>query len=73
MDFLLIFKPEGLTKSITVMIIILNIEYLIGRTTYTCMTNKDGGTEADITVSVLENGDGSSIVKPKFEGKRHKI
>ena len=33
------------------------------------MTNKDGGTEADITVSVLENGDGSSIVKPKFEGK----
>lgn len=39
-----------------------------GCTTYTCMTNKDGGTEADITVSVLENGDGSSIVKPKFEG-----
>ena len=37
------------------------------------MTNKDGGTEADITVSVLENGDGSSIVKPKFEGKHHKI
>lgn len=34
------------------------------------MTNKDGGAEADITVSVLENGDGSSIVKPQFEGER---
>ena len=33
------------------------------------MTNKDGGAEADITVSVLENGDGSSIIKPKFEGE----
>lgn len=34
------------------------------------MTNKDGGAEADITVSVLENGDGSSVVKPKFEGEK---
>ena len=33
------------------------------------MTNKDGGAEADITVSVLENGDGSSVIKPKFEGE----
>lgn len=32
------------------------------------MLSKDGGVEADITVSVLENGDGSSVVKPKFEG-----
>jgi len=24
-----------------------------GATTYTCMANKDGGVEADITVSVL--------------------
>ena len=34
------------------------------------MTNKDGGAEADITVSVLENGDGSSIVKPQFDGEQ---
>ena len=32
------------------------------------MLNKDGGVEADITVSVLENGDSSSVIKPKFEG-----
>ena len=32
------------------------------------MLNKDGGTEADLTVSVMENGDGSSVVQPKFEG-----
>lgn len=44
-------------------------KYSTGRTTYTCMTNKDGGAEADITVSVLENGDGSSVIKPKFEGE----
>lgn len=40
-----------------------------GATTYTCMANKDGGVEADITVSVLENGDGSSVIKPEFEGE----
>ena len=34
------------------------------------MANKDGGAEADITVSVLENGDGSSVVKPQFEGEQ---
>ena len=33
------------------------------------MANKDGGVEADITVSVLENGDGSSVIKPKLEGE----
>ena len=33
------------------------------------MANKGGGVEADITVSVLENGDGSSVIKPKFEGE----
>ena len=43
--------------------------YFSGATTYTCMTNKDGGVEADITVSVLENGDGSSVIKPKFKGE----
>ena len=32
------------------------------------MLNKGGGVEADITVSVLESGDGSSVIKPKFEG-----
>ena len=41
----------------------------LGSTTYTCMTNKDGGVEADLTVSVLQSGDGSSVVKPKFEGE----
>ena len=41
---------------------------VVGATTYTCMANKDGGVEADITVSVLEKGDGSSVIKPQFEG-----
>ena len=44
-------------------------DFITGTTTYTCMANKDGGVEADITVSVLENGDGSSVIKPKFEGE----
>jgi len=44
------------------------IDVQIGSTTYTCMTSKDGGVEADLTVSVLSSGDGSSVVKPKFEG-----
>lgn len=35
------------------------------------MLNKDGGVEADITVSVLENGDGSSVIKPSFEGSHY--
>ena len=36
---------------------------------YTCMLNRSGGTEADLTVSVLENGDNSTVVQPKFEGR----
>lgn len=48
--------------------VIVIMIFITGATTYTCMANKDGGVEADITVSVLENGDGSSVIKPKFEG-----
>ena len=33
------------------------------------MANKSGGVEADLTVSVLEKGDGSSVVQPDFDGK----
>lgn len=44
----------------------------LGSTTYTCMVNKDGGVEADLTVSVLTSGDGSSVVKPKFEGENNR-
>ena len=45
------------------------INILLGSTTYTCMTNKSGGVEADLTVSVLEKGDGSNVVQPDFDGK----
>ena len=39
-----------------------------GATSYTCMLNARGGTEADLTVSVVEPGDGSPFA-PKFEGE----
>jgi len=32
-----------------------------GRTVYTCMLNKNGGIEADLTVSRVETADGGSI------------
>ena len=41
----------------------------IGSTTYTCMLNDKGGIMADLTVSVLENGDGSNIFSPVLDGK----
>ena len=38
-----------------------------GRTVYTCMLNKMAGIEADLTVSVLESGEGGSA-DPEFSG-----
>ena len=41
----------------------------IGSTTYTCMLNDKGGIMADLTVSVLENGDGSNVFSPVLDGQ----
>jgi len=38
-----------------------------GNTVYTCMLNKRGGIEADLTVSVVEGGEGSAC-DPSFSG-----
>ena len=38
-----------------------------GSTVYTCMCNKHGGTELDLTVSILDPGTGAPH-QPKFEG-----
>ncbi|XP_070532336.1 sarcosine dehydrogenase, mitochondrial-like [Ptychodera flava] len=38
-----------------------------GSTLYTCMCNKMGGVESDLTVSKLEPGDGSSVLTPKSD------
>ena len=38
-----------------------------GSTVYTCLLNEKGGTELDLTVSVLEPGSGAPHA-PKFEG-----
>ena len=37
-----------------------------GATIYTCMLNKNAGIEADLTVSVIESGMGTSA-DPMFE------
>lgn len=39
-----------------------------GSVVYTCMLNKHGGIESDLTVTVLDSGDGS-VVSPQFEGR----
>ena len=39
-----------------------------GKTIYTCMLNKGAGIEADLTVSVIGSGSGSSA-DPSFEGR----
>ncbi|XP_023344278.1 sarcosine dehydrogenase, mitochondrial isoform X2 [Eurytemora carolleeae] len=44
-----------------------NMDCPPGRTVYTCMLNKMAGIEADLTVSVLESGEGGSV-DPKFTG-----
>lgn len=43
-----------------------------GATIYTCMVNERGGVEADLTVSTIESGDGSTC-DPKFEGQGYYI
>jgi len=35
---------------------------------YTCMLNKHGGVEADLTVSAIEPGSGTSAHDPAFQG-----
>ncbi|KAK1155746.1 hypothetical protein AOXY_G26577 [Acipenser oxyrinchus oxyrinchus] len=40
----------------------------LGTTVYTCMLNKKGGTESDLTVSRIEPGPKSSVLAPAFEG-----
>ena len=42
--------------------------YFEGATTYTCMLNQHGGVAADLTVSVLEEGDNSNAMQPKDGG-----
>ena len=39
----------------------------LGSTVYTCMLNKRGGVEADLTVSAIEAGNGE-VAEPQFEG-----
>lgn len=41
-----------------------------GSTVYTCMLNKQGGVESDLTVSRISPGDPASPLAPAFEGKR---
>lgn len=40
-----------------------------GSTVYTCMLNKSGGIEADLTVSAIASGEGS-VCDPKFDDER---
>ncbi|POI33226.1 hypothetical protein CIB84_003023 [Bambusicola thoracicus] len=40
-----------------------------GSTVYTCMLNKRGGVESDLTVSRISPGDPSSPLAPAFQGK----
>jgi len=40
-----------------------------GKTVYTCMLNKDAGIEADLTVSMIQSGTGTSSADPKFSGR----
>merc|ERR1712032_1611985 len=39
-----------------------------GKTIYTCMLNKGAGIEADLTVSIIGSGSGSSA-DPSFDGR----
>ncbi|XP_069097661.1 sarcosine dehydrogenase, mitochondrial isoform X2 [Pleurodeles waltl] len=45
-----------------------NLNKPVGSTVYTCMLNKLGGTEGDITVSLIGPGDTDSALAPKFKG-----
>lgn len=44
--------------------------FVSGSTTYTCMLNKDGGVQADVTVSVLENESCHDALSLSSEGKK---
>lgn len=45
-----------------------NMSKPVGSTVYTCMLNKFGGTEGDITVSLINPGDRDTVLAPKFKG-----
>jgi len=45
-----------------------NMQKPPGNTTYTCMLNQNGGIAADLTVSVLEEGDDGNVLQPKDAG-----
>lgn len=42
-----------------------------GSTVYTCMLNKHGGVEADLTVSRLEPGVANLPLAPQSDGQQH--
>lgn len=42
-----------------------------GSTVYTCMLNKRGGVEADLTVSRLEAGAANLPLAPQSDGQQH--
>lgn len=44
-----------------------NMQKSPGNTVYTCMLNKRGGIEADLTVTIMEGGEGSAC-DPSFSG-----
>ena len=50
-----------------VIVLMIGLVLRVGSTVYTCMCNSHGGTELDLTVSVLEPGKGQPH-DPKFEG-----
>ncbi len=45
--------------------------FVAGTTVYTCILNQLGLVENDLTVSMVESGDGAPY-SPKFEGKTQK-
>ena len=47
---------------------VLSFPVILGSTVYTCMLNKHGGVEADLTVSAIEPGPGTSVHDPAFQG-----
>ena len=40
-----------------------------GKTVYTCMLNREAGIEADLTVSLLEDGGSGGPLDPFFQGR----
>ena len=54
------------TVTVSVFVVLLS-----GSTVYTCMLNRHGGVEGDLTVSAIEPGDGVSVHDPAFQGNSH--